>query len=174
MGKLGESPSELSAEFFESRGVDTESTEFSVGTWLTALIPGGALSGLARKGATQGAAKAQGLLSKLFSRTGSRSAAKTPDHVLPIGPASEKAWTVLNRVDVKGAPLPGYKGGKVFQNSQGALPQTPGLTYREWDVNPYLKGVDRGTERLVTGSDGSAYFTSDHYNTFMLVRGPTG
>ena len=30
-------------------------------------------------------------------------AAKAADHVLPIGPASEKAWTVLERVDAKGA-----------------------------------------------------------------------
>jgi len=48
------------------------------------------------------------------------------------------------------------------------------LHYREWDVNPYVKGVDRGMERLVTGSDGSAYFTSDHFDGFMLVRVPTG
>lgn len=59
----------------------------------------------------------------------------------------------------------------MFQNSDGRLPASPGVTYREWDVNPYTKGVDRGSERLVTGSDGSAYFTDDHYESFMLVRG---
>jgi RHS repeat-associated protein len=93
---------------------------------------------------------------------------------LPIGPGSEKAWTVLNRIDAKGAPLPGYKGGSVFKNSQGRLPEIDGVTYREWDVNPYVKGVNRGAERLVTGSDGSAYFTGDHYDTFLMFRGPTG
>lgn len=41
------------------------------------------------------------------------------EHALPIGPASEKVWTVLNRVDTKGAPLPGYKGGKIFENNKG-------------------------------------------------------
>ncbi|MBK6871584.1 MAG: hypothetical protein IPK24_17880 [Kineosporiaceae bacterium] len=38
------------------------------------------------------------------------------------------------------------------------------------DVNPYTKGVDRGTERIVTGSDGSAYRTNDHYDTFLMLR----
>jgi guanyl-specific ribonuclease Sa len=106
--------------------------------------------------------------------TAAAKAAKAADHLFPIGPATEKVWSVLNRVGAKGAPLPGYKGGSVFKNKDGMLPKTPGVTYREWDVNPYTKGVDRGAERLVTGSDGSAYFTSDHYKAFMLVRGPTG
>lgn len=43
------------------------------------------------------------------------------------------------------------------------------ITYREWDVNPKIKGVDRGEERLVTGSDGSAYYTADHYQTFIHI-----
>ncbi|MGL4745926.1 MAG: ribonuclease domain-containing protein [Dermatophilaceae bacterium] len=101
-------------------------------------------------------------------------AAKTATHSVPIGPGSEKAWTVLNRVDAKGAPLPGYRGGRVFENSAGKLPENSGVTYREWDVNPYAKGVKRGTERVVTGSDGSAYWTGDHYGTFLMFRGPTG
>lgn len=67
----------------------------------------------------------------------------------------------------------GYKGGRVFENTQGRLPETPGVTYREWDVNPYVKGVNRGPERIVTGSDGSAYWTGDHYDTFLMFRGPT-
>jgi len=51
------------------------------------------------------------------------------------------------------------------------LPETPGITYRECDVNPYVKGQNRGPERIVTGSDGSAYFTSDHYSSFTQMRG---
>ncbi|MFC7597559.1 RHS repeat-associated core domain-containing protein [Terrabacter sp. GCM10028922] len=97
---------------------------------------------------------------------------KAADHAMPIGPATEKVSKVLNQVDAKGAPLPGSKGGRVFQNSEGRLPETPGVTYREWDVNPYVKGVNRGPERIVTGSDGSAYWTGDHYETFMRLREP--
>jgi RHS repeat-associated protein len=113
-------------------------------------------------------------LSSAKADRGRRTApAESADHLLPIGPGSEKAWNVLNRVDAKGAPLPGYKGGKVFENTRGRLPQTPGVTYREWDTNPYVKGVNRGPERIVTGSDGSAYWTGDHYDTSLMFRGPT-
>ncbi len=95
---------------------------------------------------------------------------------VPFGPGVQKAWTVLDRVLAKGSPLPGYKGGSVFQNSDGLLPGVDGagnaITYREWDVNPYVKGVNRGPERLVTSSDGSAYYTGDHYDSFLQIWGP--
>jgi len=97
---------------------------------------------------------------------------------IPVGPGTEKAWNVLERVNAKGSPLPGYKGGSVFENAEGRLPGVDGagnpISYREWDVNPYTKGVDRGPERVVTGSDGSAYFTGDHYDSFLQFWGPGG
>jgi ribonuclease T1 len=75
----------------------------------------------------------------------------------------------------KGSPLQGYKGGSVFNNLEGRLPSVDEtgnpITYREWDVNPYVKGVDRGPERLVTGNDGSAYYTGDHYESFLQFWG---
>ncbi|EHR52025.1 ribonuclease [Saccharomonospora marina XMU15] len=78
-------------------------------------------------------------------------AARSTDHAFSIGPISEKISRVLDRVDDKGAPLPGYKGGKIFKNEDGLLPGTPGVTYREWDVNPYVKGstADRSVLSLV-------------------------
>jgi hypothetical protein len=60
-----------------------------------------------------------------------------------------------------------FPGIKVGENSQmtevraTVLPRGNGVTYREWDVNPNIKGVDRGGERLVTRSDGSAWYTND-------------
>ena len=78
---------------------------------------------------------------------------------------SEKVWAVLNRIDTKGSPLPGYKGGSVYKNERGLLPETSGVTYREWDVNPKIPGQSRDLERIITGSDGSAYYTFDHYAT---------
>lgn len=91
-----------------------------------------------------------------------------------FGPVPENAWATLGRVQSKGSPLPGYKGGSTFGDTGQAggqvLPRSTSggspITYREWDVNPYVKGVDRGGERIVTGSDGSAYYTSDHYRSF--------
>jgi guanyl-specific ribonuclease Sa len=44
------------------------------------------------------------------------------------------------------------------------------IKYREWDVNPQRPGVNRGPERLVTGSDHSAYYTDDHYRSFKKIR----
>ncbi|MGH9514842.1 MAG: ribonuclease domain-containing protein [Terriglobales bacterium] len=37
-------------------------------------------------------------------------------------------------------------------------------------MNAKQPGAGRGSERLVTGSDGSAYYTGDHYQTFQKVR----
>ena len=93
------------------------------------------------------------------------------------GPPTEKVQKVLDHVRSKGSPPAGYKGGRPFENTGAKdsqiLPRTnsagEAITYREWDVNPKVKGVDRGEERLVTGSDGSAYFTKDHYETFMRI-----
>ena len=75
------------------------------------------------------------------------------------------------------ANAPGTRGGIVFRNNEGRLPSATSsgkaITYREWDVNPKEPGRSRDAERIVTGSDGSAWYTDDHYQTFVLIRGPT-
>lgn len=105
-----------------------------------------------------------------------RSAA-TPVDIASVA-VPRQVLDVLSRVDgTGGAPL-GFKGGGQFLNDgrRGAqlLARTDNagnaITYREWDVTPYQPGVDRGAERLVTGSDGSAWYTNDHYNSFVRVR----
>jgi dienelactone hydrolase/guanyl-specific ribonuclease Sa len=86
----------------------------------------------------------------------------------------DKVMTVLKHVDDKGEALPNYEGGRTFLNLEKHLPFTDKdgrkIKYREWDVNPLRQGVNRGVERLITGSDGSAYFTDDHYKTFKKIR----
>lgn len=71
-------------------------------------------------------------------------------------------------------PMPGYVGGRTFGNFENHLPRsdTSGkpIKYQEWDVNPKRQGKNRGVERLVTGSDSRAWYTSDHYNTFVEVN----
>lgn len=84
-----------------------------------------------------------------------------------------------------GTPPPGFKGGKPYGNdpAQYAKPgETPGeklpdttsdgkaISYKEYDVNPKVKGQDRGEERLVIGDDGSVYYTDGHYQSFIQVR----
>ena len=86
--------------------------------------------------------------------------------------------SVLAYIHVHGAAMPGYVGGRSYHNSgQGGgqvLPRIDAdgvaISYQEWDVNPRVPGKNRGTERLITGSDGSAYYTNDHYNTFQRIR----
>src|SRR4051812_21861955 len=64
-----------------------------------------------------------------------------------------------------------YIGGDQYWNNESLLPtiDTAGspITYREYDRFPYTPGVGRGSDRIVIGSDGSRYFTSDHYETFV-------
>ncbi len=68
----------------------------------------------------------------------------------------------------------GYVGGRTFFNREKRLPKTDDsgkkIKYREWDVHKKVKGKNRGAERLVTGSDGSAYYTKDHYRTFKRMK----
>lgn len=92
---------------------------------------------------------------------------------LPDG-VPDKVGVVLAHVDEHGEAMPNYEGGRTFLNLERRLPQTDRsgrrLRYREWDVNPLRPGVNRGAERLVTGSDGSAFYTRDHYETFLKIR----
>lgn len=72
------------------------------------------------------------------------------------------------------ANAPGTKGGITFRNSEGRLPAVGAgggrVVYQEWDVNPKKNGQGRDAERIVTGNDGSAWFTLDHYETFSRIR----
>jgi guanyl-specific ribonuclease Sa len=94
------------------------------------------------------------------------------------GPVPQNVQDTLNQIDAGKWPgsanAPGTKGGSVFDNDQELLPTTDAsgkpITYQEWDVNPRSAGQDRDAERIVTGSDGSAWYTTDHYHTFHRIR----
>ncbi|MBX7105011.1 MAG: dienelactone hydrolase family protein [Gemmataceae bacterium] len=100
----------------------------------------------------------------------------TSEPAEPAAPAGipDKVLKVLKHVDDNDRAPDGYEGGRNFGNFERRLPANDRngrrLRYREWDVNPLRPGVNRGAERLVTGSDGSAYYTSDHYETFKKIR----
>lgn len=74
------------------------------------------------------------------------------------------------------ANAPGTQGGRTFRNNERRLPATGAdgrrLTFQEWDVNPKERGRGRDAERIITANDGSAWYTLDHYRTFVLIRGP--
>ena len=70
----------------------------------------------------------------------------------------------------EGKALPGYIGGRRFQNRERRLP--PGH-YREYDVNPKVRGRSRDAERIVIEQDtGRAYYTGNHYRTFIPLNEP--
>jgi ribonuclease T1 len=83
--------------------------------------------------------------------------------------ALERARDVLAAIEQRdGAPLPGYVGGREFHNRERRLPAG---RYREYDVHPRIKGQDRGAERLVVERiTGRAYYTGDHYRTFVPLN----
>lgn len=85
-----------------------------------------------------------------------------------------KVYVVLNYIHTHHQAMDGYEGGRIFENREEVLPQTDSngnpIQYQEWDVNPKISGENRGAERLVTGSDGRAWYTNDHYRTFTQVK----
>jgi ribonuclease T1 len=69
---------------------------------------------------------------------------------------------------LEGKALPGYIGGGRFQNRERRLPRGH---YREYDVNPKVRGRSRDAERIVIEQDtGKAYYTGDHYRTFTPLN----
>jgi hypothetical protein len=74
----------------------------------------------------------------------------------------------MKRIDA-GTKLSFPNDGSVFQNREQLLPKKAAGHYREWvHRTPGLAGP--GPQRVVTGANGEAYYTSDHYGTFRRVR----
>ncbi|QDQ96739.1 ribonuclease domain-containing protein [Tomitella fengzijianii] len=109
--------------------------------------------------------------------TGAHAAAQAGDHPHVAG-VPEAAWSTLALIDAgdwpEAAEAPGTKGGQRFGNRENRLPQRDAggdrIRYSEWDVNPKKPGQGRDAERIVTGDEGSAWYTGDHYSTFTRMR----
>ena len=69
---------------------------------------------------------------------------------------------------------PGTAAGRSYRNYDAKLPITDGfgnpITYKEFDVNNYVPGSTRDAQRFITGSDGSKYYTNDHYSSFTKIK----
>ncbi|MGF1427715.1 ribonuclease domain-containing protein [Kitasatospora sp. LaBMicrA B282] len=78
-----------------------------------------------------------------------------------------QADDTLNLI-AQGGPFPYSEDGETFQNREGVLPSEPYGYYQEYTV--VTPGAPtRGTRRIITGQDGSDYYTSDHYASFYLI-----
>ncbi|MFD0375803.1 ribonuclease domain-containing protein [Streptomyces sp. NPDC127112] len=68
----------------------------------------------------------------------------------------------------------GTRGGTTWPNRDGALPRTDAegnpVQYQEWDVNRKQPGQARDPERIVTGSNGTAWYSADLFRTFEQMR----
>ncbi|MFU2013353.1 ribonuclease domain-containing protein [Bacillus pseudomycoides] len=92
---------------------------------------------------------------------------KLPDNYITKEQAKALGW------DKKAGNLhkvaPGKSmGGDIFENKEGLLPNAPGRTWYEADVN-YLSGY-RGNDRILYSNDGLVYKTSDHYKTLTEIK----
>ncbi|AWV99603.1 ribonuclease domain-containing protein [Arcticibacterium luteifluviistationis] len=88
-----------------------------------------------------------------------------------IPQAAYDTWEYVKKYD---RAKKGYVGGRRFGNYEQLLPKKAAnnqkLNYKEWDIHPKKKGQNRGAERLVTDSDGNAYYTADHYDSFTKLE----
>jgi len=68
----------------------------------------------------------------------------------------------------------GTAAGSKYFNKDGKLPTVDGagnpVTYKEFDINNKLPNQPRDAERFVRGSDGSVYYTNDHYISFTKIK----
>lgn len=74
----------------------------------------------------------------------------------------------LARID-RGERLGFRNDGSVFGNRERRLPRRDAGYYREW-VHPTPGQSGPGAQRVVTGAEGEAYYTHDHYRSFRKVR----
>jgi RHS repeat-associated protein len=114
-----------------------------------------------------GAREAPALTAKvLLALLGYSQSQNTPD------PCPQKVKDTLKYINENGQPPPGYVGGREFKNNEGLLPE--GGNYVEYDVDPKpTDGTSRNAERIVVDENtGQAWYTDDHYQSFIEITDP--
>lgn len=75
----------------------------------------------------------------------------------------------MRRIDA-GRRLESFRNdGTTFQNRERRLPNKKSGYYSEY-VHPTPKLGGPGPQRVITGKEGEAYYTFDHYKTFQKIR----
>lgn len=73
----------------------------------------------------------------------------------------------------------GKRTGEQYKNNLNKYPESAllpkkrngkAITYTEYDFSPKPKTGKRDSRRIVTGSDGRAYYTNTHYRSFTRIR----
>ncbi len=132
--------------------------------WWSLGGPAGDGSPTARPGATSSSAARPGASSPAPSPT-------TAPSGLPAIARDDLPLEALDTLDLiaDGGPFPYDRDGAVFQNRERLLPAQARGWYHEYTV-PTPGEDDRGARRIVTGRDGAAYWTPDHYETFSVIE----
>lgn len=74
----------------------------------------------------------------------------------------------LDRI-ARGERYPHRNDGSVFANRERRLPKKPNEWYREYVVpTPGEQGP--GPQRIIIGREGEAFYTPDHYGTFVPLN----
>ena len=85
-----------------------------------------------------------------------------PGNYITKSEARQQGWKSQGTLD---RVCPGMSiGGDRFSNRERTLPNAPGRTWFECDID-YVRG-NRNGKRLVYSNDGLIFYTDDHYNTF--------
>ncbi|HWC23412.1 MAG TPA: ribonuclease domain-containing protein [Flexivirga sp.] len=79
----------------------------------------------------------------------------------------DEARTTLALIK-SGGPFPYHQDGVVFQNRERLLPRESSGYYHEYTVET-PGSSDRGARRIIKARDGTLYYTSDHYESFMRI-----
>ena len=92
---------------------------------------------------------------------------KLPEYYINKTDAKKLGWKI-NQNKLSGVAPGHMMYGGVYRNNNGHLPQKPGRTWYEADIN-YTSGK-RNSERILFSNDGLMFVTYDHYITFIEIR----
>lgn len=87
--------------------------------------------------------------------------------LIDVADLPEQAIDVIDDIEA-GGPFQYDRDGVTFQNRERILPNRERGWYHEYTVRTPGES-DRGARRLVTGRDGSLFYTDDHYDSFSEV-----
>ncbi|WP_236794127.1 ribonuclease domain-containing protein [Amycolatopsis sp. GM8] len=88
----------------------------------------------------------------------------TVDALSSLPPEATDTYDLIQQ----GGPYPYKQDGTVFSNREGLLPDCASGYYHEYTVET-PGSPDRGARRIIAGSGGEYFYTSDHYESFDLV-----
>lgn len=133
------------------------------------LVVGGLLAAVAVAALVLGLSRGGGDAGSPGQAATRTSAVSVPPGMSTVraGQLPPEAQQTLRLIDA-GGPFPYRQDGTVFGNREGRLPKQKNGYYREYTVDT-PGSADRGARRIIAGSPGERYYTSDHYATFRVI-----